>query len=237
MNLTRTPTNTDPESLKEEYPHIDSTIKVSTAAKKGGAGKPKATTAKAKENKAFNTKKPAAARKEKEVPTSAPAGAAAAAPAPKEPEKEAKKKRRDVESEEDDDDDDDGGLLVEYPEGEAPGSRFNTHRPDFSPAFPSTIRRFSEFVRDGQGEESDEDADAEYDEDDMLGEVDDEDTDRLAGFKLPSPVNNQTGGSNAAVAEPDIDDFEDDLEAELEKELEQASGMDVDSESSVSEED
>lgn len=252
MNVTRTPTNNDADDLREKHPHIDSTIKASTADKKG-ARAPAAGKAKENNKKGAATngggggskKKDASAAPKKAQPQPA---AAEAEPktAPSQAEKDKKQKQRNrspVESEEEDDDDD-GGLLVEYPDPAPAGPL----RQDFSPAFPTTIRRFSEFVNNEKSE-SDEDADAEYDEDDILGEDDDVSGMGGDGFKLPNPVarpdgsigdgggngNNGVGNSNlneVAAEEDDDDDFGD-LEKELEKEL----GMDVDSESSVSEED
>ncbi|ROW10605.1 hypothetical protein VMCG_01600 [Cytospora schulzeri] len=267
MNVTRTPTNNDADDLREKHPHIDSATKASTTDKKG-ARAPAA--GKAKEN----NKKGGAANSSsnsKKKDTSASQKKTQSQPAPAEPEpkpkpttsssqadKDKKQKQRNrspVESDEDDDDDD-GGLLVEYPDPAPTGPS----RQDFSPAFPTTIRRFSEFVNNEKSE-SDEDADAEYDEDDILGEDDDVSGAGGDGFKLPNPVaggglpppdggvdnwggngGGGGGGNNgnkvnevaAAAAEEDDDD---DGFGELEKELEKELAMDVDSESSVSEED
>lgn len=249
MNVTRTPTNNDADDLREKYPHIDSATKASTAEKKGT----KAPTAgKAKEN----NKKSAAANNsssKKKDASAAPKKAQQPQPAESQPkpssqaEKDKKQKQRNrspVESEDEEDDDDGGGLLVEYPDPAPSGPL----RQDFSPAFPTTIRRFSEFVNNEKSE-SDEDADAEYDEDDVPGEDDDVSGTGGGGgggFKLPNPVGGPGGGggdgggdgdtggnANEVAAEEDDDDGFGELEKELEKEL----GMDVDSESSVSEED
>ncbi|KUI57646.1 hypothetical protein VP1G_04941 [Cytospora mali] len=258
MNVTRTPTNNDADDLREKHPHIDGNTKASTVEKKGGTRAPTTAAGKAKENKkgaagaaSSSSKKkdaapakaepqqPAESKSKSSASSSQQAQAAAAA------EKEKKKRNRSPVESEEEDDDDDGGLLVEYPDPAPSGPL----RQDFSPAFPTTIRRFSEFVNNEKSE-SDEDADAEYDEDDILGEDDDVSGMGGDGFKLPNPVggpnslinngvgsgvndNSNSGIANDVVAEEEDDDGLGDLEKELEKEL----GMDVDSESSVSEED
>lgn len=242
MNLTRTPYNSDTQELKEKYPHIDSNVR-STAEKKTG----KAAAGKARET---TNKKASADGKKKEAPAAraeppaAEAKSSQQSQADKDKPKKQQRNRSPAQSDEDDDEDGDGGLLVEYPD---PAPSAPTRGQDFSPAFPTAIRRFSEFVRD-EGPESDEDADAEYDEEDILGEEDDdvsgEGGEGGTGFKLPSPVVGGGGGAPPPADDEGGDDFmEDDFEAELEKELEQQmSGMDVgdiggDAESDVSEED
>lgn len=262
MNLTRTPTNNDADDLRERYPHIDNTIKPPTADKKGtkvpAAGKA------TRENK----KSAAAGSKKKDATSSTAAAAAAApkaaarAPEPKPSSSQAapaavaaakakakakadkdKKKRRNrspVGSEEDEDDsDDDGGLLVEYPDPAPAGPC----RQDFSPAFPTTIRRFSEFVQNEKSEE-DEDADAEYDEDDLLGEVDGEgegegadDVPDVNDDINSNKINNSNTENNNVNDVTMVEEDEDDDFGELEKALEKELGMEIDSESSVSEED
>ncbi|KAJ0123398.1 hypothetical protein J7T55_011863 [Diaporthe amygdali] len=236
MNLARTPYNNDAQELKEKHPHIDSSIRPATDKKNT-----KASAIKARET----TKKAGADSKKKEAPAAkAEEPEVQVKPSSSQADKDTNKKkarnRSPAESDEDEDEDGDGGLLVEYPD---PVPTAPVRGQDFSPAFPTAIRRFSEFMRD-EGPESDEDADAEYDEEDNLGEEDDdvsgEGGEGGGGFKLPSPV--VGGGAPAIVADDADDDFGDDLEKELEKELEQEfSGMDVDdggdAESDVSEED
>jgi hypothetical protein len=227
VNLIHTPTNKDAESLRQEYPHLEnSSIKVSSTK---GSGSTSQTT---RENKARKPDKD----KSLTVPEARPSK-----PLPK---------KHDPESEEDDSDDD-GGLVMEFPGGQAPGSNR-----DFSPAFPP--RRFSDFTAQLDEEE---DADGEDDDDDMSVEH----------FKLPSPMNFQTTSTPAltqqttqAQAMPldaeseseedeefvqvptqapqqgeeeqemdlDVDDLEAELQAELQAELEANQ-----SESDVSEED
>lgn len=224
MNLIRTPTNTDADALKEEYPHLDSpsTIRVSTDKKRpgGGAGKGKGK-ASAKNAGMVETKRSAAPAKAKAEPA-----------AEKKEERRARSPVDSVEDEEDDDDSDDG-LRIEYPDPQPAASVHGSYtRPEATHQHSELgVRRFSTF--NANADESDEDADAEYDEDDLLG---DEAGDSSAGdgFKLPSPV-----GRNGAqhLQEPDAGEEPevDDLEALLAQELE--GDMDVDSESSVSEED
>lgn len=239
MNLARTPYNSDAQELKEKYPHIDSNVRPTTDKKAGKAAAGKARETAGKKAGADSKKKEAPAAKS-EAPE-AVAKPLQQSQADKDKPKKQQRNRSPADSEEDDEEDGDGGLLVEYPD---PAPSAPTRGQDFSPAFPTAIRRFSEFVRD-EGPESDEDADAEYDEEDILGEEDDdvegEGGEGGTGFKLPSPV---VGGAQQQPADDDgDDDFGDDLEKELEKELEQEfSGMDVDdiggdAESDVSEED
>lgn len=235
MNLTRTPDNTDADSLRDEYPQLGSSIKVHVEPKK------ESTTAARSAKPAREAK----IRKEKDkaketaavsltLPGPEPAPEPAKQPPPPPP---APSKRRAPEPEEsEEDDDDDGGLTVEYPEGPPPPRQ---SRPaDFSPAFPpAQIRRFSDFVQ--HADDDDDDADIEID-DDMLEEGDDEDA-KVPSFNLGSPVNNppppaqgEDGGDRMGGEGEghDYDGLEDDLEAELEKEFEAAA-----SESDISEED
>lgn len=235
MNLARTPYNSDAQELKDKYPHIDSNIRPTVEKKKAPAARRDTT-----------NKKTSADTKKKEPPTTkseapeADAKASQQSQADKDSKPKKQQRKRSQTESEDDEDDDGGGLLVEYPD---PAPSAPTRGQDFSPAFPTAIRRFSEFVRDG-GPESDEDADAEYEED-ILGEEDDDVSGEGGnGFKLPSPV---TAGGGAPPLQADdagdMDIGDMDLEAELEKELEQGlSGMDMGDgdgvpESDVSEED
>lgn len=242
MNLTRTPYNSDAQELKEKYPQIDSNVRSTTDKKTGKAATGKARDTTNKKGSADNKKKDAPAAKA--GPPEKEAKPPQQSQADKEKPKKQQRNRSPAESEDDDDEDGDGGLLVEYPD---PAPSAPTRGQDFSPAFPTAIRRFSEFVRD-EGPESDEDADAEYEED-ILGEDDDDVSgEGGTGFKLPSPVVAGAAAGNGVPPPPADDDAEgdfmdDDFEAELEKELEQQmSEMDVgdvrgDAESDVSEED
>lgn len=174
--------------------------------------------------------------------------ATSTAPATKEADKPKRAPRSPLGSEDEDDSDDDG-LLVEYPDPQpaATGSygRAPAHQTSSAPQ-PTQIRRFSEFMANRDGDdESDEDADAEYDEDDLLVEDEAGDSSAGDGFKLPSPVGRSVGqgqgqgGEGAGGDAPGEDDdtpADDELMAMLEEEMGEG-GMDVDSESSVSEED
>lgn len=145
-------------------------------------------------------------------------------------------KRRQASPEESEDDDDDGGLTIEYPGGE-PAPSFGASA-DYPPAFPPQIRRFSDFVRNAAHEEQDveDDADGEFEiipeEEEMV----------ISTRAAPAPA----GGADPAEEDDEFDaelaNLEEDLEAELENALlEEVNAdpvpMDVDSESSVSEED
>ncbi|KAH8745676.1 RNA polymerase II transcription elongation factor-domain-containing protein [Diaporthe sp. PMI_573] len=244
MNLARTPYNSDAQELKGKYPHIDSNVRSTTDKKKAPTSKREPVN---KKNSSEGKKKEAPAAKSEAPDTEAKSSQQSQADKNTKPKKQ---QRNRSPAESDEDDDEDGGLLVEYPD---PAPSAPTRGQDFSPAFPTAIRRFSEFMRD-EGPESDEDADAEYDEEDILGEEDDDvEGEGGNGFKLPSPV--VAGGGGAPLPPPppppppppqaDDDgdmDLDDDFEAELEKELEQLSSMEVDdaggdAESDVSEED
>jgi len=249
MNLTRTPANSDPESLRAAHPHLPSagpppaetTARDKPADKKTTKTKPAA--ARAADKKTAGDAPAPKKKPDKEVPPPLPL------PPPPEPAavkvdkaaEKRKKRQQQEEEEEDDDDDDDGGLVIEFPEGRAPPS---ARRNDFSPAFPTPavhIRRFSEFARgDGDVDDDDDaagrdegDADADGEDDgafDPGWDPDDEDDDdeaRMGDFKLPSPVNHPAAQQQQPAAAPPVDDFDD---AELLEEF-------MDSDSSVSEED
>lgn len=234
MNLTRTPSNTDADALKDEFPHLDNpnNIRVSTDRKRpgGGAGKGRGK-ASVKNAGMMENKRSAAPAKAKVEPAAA--------------KKEEKSKRArspaDSEEDEDDDDSDDDGLRIEYPDPQPAASVHSSYnRPEAGHQRSElAVRRFSTFIAnanaDANADESDEDADAEYDEDDLL--VDEAgDSSAGDGFKLPSPVGrNGAQHLQDAHAEVDMEPEVDDLEAMLAQELE--GDMDVDSESSVSEED
>ncbi|KAF4433123.1 ell-associated factor [Fusarium austroafricanum] len=207
MNITRLPGNTDPDSLRRQYPHIDNSSNIAskgnTKPEKSTADKP-TTKARAKPSlqKKEVKRKPEKKQAPKNIALSLPV------PLPAQPEKPAEPKKRTPapEEEEDEDEDDDGGLLVEYPGADTSAAR----RTDFSPAFPS-VRRFDEFM--DQRESEGDDADGEEDDDPDFE------------FKLPSPVNNR--GPYESVPDPmDVDVEEEgegeELEVDLAKELEDA---------------
>jgi hypothetical protein len=237
MNLTRTPSNGDAESLRKEHPYLKPpkiTTRAKEGIKEGGAKQKKAPAA--KETKG---KKSLPMPEKKEQP----------APAPK-------SKRPTPDSEEEDDDDDDFGLTIENPGGTAPRAQPSR---DFSPVFET--RRFSEFVQQNNDNDEDENDDADGEDD---GEESDDGS--VEHFKLPSPMNRQMeataaagyggGGSNSVATrgrdeeeeeeeeeeseedeqmvdvEPGLDDA--DLEAELMAALDEEQGPDQ--ESDVSEE-
>lgn len=166
MNVTQTPTNNDPDSLRRKYPQLES-HRTSTT---------KPTKSKAKDN----SRKPSALRenttskKGKDLPmppknVKQPQQQPAPMPA---------KKQHATSDSEDDDSSDDGLLQIEEPGGP---SIAHTSGRDFSPAFGT--RRFSEFVQ--QNTEEEDDADGE----------DDDDAQSIEHFTLPSPVNRQMEAS------------------------------------------
>ncbi|KAH7019931.1 RNA polymerase II transcription elongation factor-domain-containing protein [Ilyonectria destructans] len=211
MNVTRLPDNSDPESLRRQYPQIDDASrpppkaskppsKPASASEKPAPQKPAPKPrAKPTVQKKEVKRKPEKKQPPKSIALSLPV------PEPAKPQPEPQPKRRSGDEDEDEDEDDDGGLLVEYP-GADPRSNRQTN---FSPAFPS-VRRFDDFMN--QRESEGDDADGEDD--------DDPDMD----FKLPSPVNHQVYQSAPdpmdVDADADADDGGADLEDDLEKEME-----------------
>lgn len=261
MNLVRTPATSDAEALKDEYPHLDTSTrgpsssqaekKKAGTAKGAGKGK-KGSAGMFMENKKTAPKPSKSAAANNSSSSNKEAAASAAA---EKKEKEAAEKDKDNKKQkqppqrtrspvgsEEEDSDDDGGLLVEYPDPVDTGPVAVAPVRSRESPFPTAIRRFSEFVSN-QAEESDEDADAEYEEEDYLIEEGGDSSEDRA-WKLPSPVgrssgnnnNMQGGGAGGGGEEVDDDTPEDaELMAMLEEEI--GGGMDVDSESSVSEED
>ncbi|KAK2032974.1 hypothetical protein LX32DRAFT_140324 [Colletotrichum zoysiae] len=261
MNVTRTPSNDNPESLRQQFEQLDTSITATPEVRKPAAAadddrrdqpsaKPAAKASSgpkrpsASSNKAAaKPRKPAAAKKSEPIHLALPTNDAPPAPAkPAAPAKKKETTRKAAGSDdEEDDDDDDFGLTIEYPD------EHKNKRADFSPAFAPNIqvRSFSDFLRDSEADDAD-------------GESDLEERD-FANFNLPSPMNGQAqqqehnhqhhfhndqyhdqdddADQMEVDSEPDFEDaLEDDLEAELEKELEAANSGDAE-ESEVSEED
>ncbi|KAL1882085.1 hypothetical protein VTK73DRAFT_2494 [Phialemonium thermophilum] len=169
------------------------------------------------------------------------------------------------EDEEEDDDDDDGGLTIEYPGGAPPSTDFSPAFPSFPAQINRRFSDFVRDAGEDD-EEEDEDADAEFEDVGMEGgdeedeEVDEEASNLIDAFKLPSPVEGRGNDAHmhqyqqqiASSVQPqaqdqqpepygsvdNMDDMDADLEADLEREFQKVSGaLDMDSESSVSEED
>jgi len=173
MNLTRTPTETNAETLRQQFPHLEvkppsitrrprGKAAEKASASKANAGKGTPTKAKGGKNLAGDTPKtkPSTSQAEKNkaveltlpdltVQTKQPQASAS------QPEPERKAKRRalsPVESEEDDEDDD-GGLTIEYPEGNPAAFRAPSQ---YIPNPASVTRRFSEFAKERMSEEADD---------------------------------------------------------------------------------
>ncbi|KAJ4298525.1 hypothetical protein N0V88_003555 [Collariella sp. IMI 366227] len=170
MNLTRTPTDSNVDSLRKQFPHLEVKSSIPAARGQKGKGAAKAGAGKATAGKAKDVRKTAGEApkaNKKPVTLTLPdlnAASSASPPSqqiqkqldtPAEPERKPKRRALSpVESEEEEDDDDDGGLTVEYPGGNP--SAFQPPS-GFSPAFPVAVtRRFSEFARDIE-RESEED--------------------------------------------------------------------------------
>ncbi|KPM45055.1 hypothetical protein AK830_g1478 [Neonectria ditissima] len=212
MNVTRLPDNTDSESLRRQYPQIDSTPRPPPKASKPAAkaankpaNKPAGSSAAAEKPapkpraKAPVQKKEPKRKPEKKQPPKSMA-LSLPVPEPAKPESQSQTKRPPQDEDEEEDDDDDGGLLIEYPDEPTAARQTN-----FSPAFPP-VRRFDDFMnrRESEGEDADGESDG--------------------GFTLPSPVNNNEE-EHAAPGPMDVDMNEDDGGADLddlEKDLEDA---------------
>ncbi|KAK0381310.1 ELL-associated factor [Colletotrichum limetticola] len=244
MNVTRTPTNDNPETLRQQFEQLDTSITATPEVRKPAAEAKEKDKSPAKPaSKAAGPKRPSASSNKKARPPPPPKNITLALPtndapppAPKAASPPKKKAKAPAGSdEEEDDDDDDFGLTIEYPDEQ------KNKRADFSPAFAPNIqvRSFSDFLRDSEADDAD-------------GESDLEERD-FANFNLPSPMNGQQRQQQhhhdqdedaegeveqmEVDSEPDFEDaLEDDLEAELEKELEAANSGDAE-ESEVSEED
>ncbi|EXF76756.1 ELL-associated factor [Colletotrichum fioriniae PJ7] len=246
MNVTRTPTNDNPETLRQQFEQLDTSITATPEVRKPAAAetKDKDKSPAKPASKATGPKRPTASSNKKARPPPPPKNITLALPtndapppAPKAASPPKKKAKAPAGSdEEEDDDDDDFGLTIEYPDEQ------KNKRADFSPAFAPNIqvRSFSDFLRDSEADDAD-------------GESDLEERD-FANFNLPSPMNGQQRQQQQhhhdqdedaegeveqmdVDSEPDFEDaLEDDLEAELEKELEAANSGDAE-ESEVSEED
>ncbi|KAK1826699.1 RNA polymerase II transcription elongation factor-domain-containing protein [Podospora conica] len=201
MNLTRTPTDGNQESLRKQFPHLevkagdsksdarkDTSEEKAPPGKKSTASKGKAaattkstgTPAKAKKAKAPAEKSKPMGLTLPSAPTPTPP---AAAPVPE----EAKPKRRAASPIESDDDDDDG-FQIEFPDGQGP-VRPKVWGPGLTPS-----NNFSPAFGHGGNADDDEDADGEFDY-----EAEDEPIHNT--YKPQSPV-------KEAVSAPDFFTFE-----------------------------
>jgi hypothetical protein len=160
MNLTRTPTDSNAESLRKQFPHLEVKAGGSARHQKGKAtekaGTSKAASTKAKDSRTRAAEDSSKTKGNKPVELtlpdlSAPAATEKKREPPSEPEKKPKRPALSpVESEEDDDDD--GGVLeVEYPEGNPAAFRGPSQYMATLPA--SVNRRFSEFAIERQSDE------------------------------------------------------------------------------------
>lgn len=188
MNVTQTPDNSDPDSLRRKYPHLVGSSSSGGIKARNQKSAPSATVKKAGDKKGkdlpFPPKKskPAAQQQQKSAqptqPTSSSSKQNRAAAAAATPDSDA------------DESSDDDLLQIEEPGGSNPPP---ASARDFSPAFG--VRRFSDFVQEVSG-----------DEDDADGEEDD-DNQSIEHFTLPSPVNRQmeesAGLSSARAAGAD----------------------------------
>ncbi|KAI8632972.1 hypothetical protein F5Y19DRAFT_335605 [Xylariaceae sp. FL1651] len=207
MNLVRTPTNNDAESLRQEYPQLDAHRQ-----SKPGKATSKSTSSKPKKPAPKETKSSAPIKK-MEPPKSTPA---------------AKPKKHDDSEEESSDDD---LLTIEDPGGAAPAASR-----DFSPGSIEKPRLFSEFVQQQNEEDDEEDADGEEEEEEEEEDEEDEDDDTFEHFKLPSPINRQMmgqsvnggdsgiGATTQSMAVDQNEDEDEDEDEEEEEEMEDIGG-------------
>jgi hypothetical protein len=232
MNLTRTPTSTDPEHLKHLFPQLDTAIKVGVDTRRPGQLETVEKKSSAKVSDGSQMKGLGKARKpekRKEVKN-------VELLLPMKPTKPAKtESKRKAQSEDEDEDSGDDGLTIEFPGGINPN-----RQADFSPAFPT--RTFTQFVQDSEADDADGEGDDDLEENNL---------------RLPSPVNHHANSAAAAgpmdIDQPEDDadadadaeldaDYDNDLEGDLEAEMEQwgeqeGKAQNGDSESEVSEED
>lgn len=225
MNITRTPGNSDPESLRQKYPHISDSPLSSAAtgpASRAAAAESSSSSssrplAKAKQPRAkspIRKKEPAARKPEKKAAAAQktkakPKNINLALPQASDPEassktaKSTKPKTKSRQADEEDEDEDEGDdlLLVEYPGGGGP----KTQARDFSPAFPS-VKPFDEYMDQRESEADDADGESESDMD----------------WKLPSPAGHH-GAAAAGHSNQSRHQEQDDDEEEEEPEF-----MDVD---------
>lgn len=232
MNLTRTPTETNAENLRKEYPHLEVKSGALSKQQKGKAvdkaGPSKATPAIKTGNNTPKAKAGNKPEKKKTValtlpdPSAASAGPTAPSPSrqqggrktePSEPEKKSKQRAASpVESEEEDD-----VLTVEYP-----GGNPAYYQPPMNFESASTVsvtRRWSEFAREIRGETDDEEmtdagdarAAGEYrnrsEEEGYEEEEEEDDEEEEEEEESPGnpahPDNNQAMANSVPVDEPD----------------------------------
>lgn len=181
MNVTQTPDNKDPDSLRRKYPHLAGSS--SSGGSKAGSQK-NAPVAFTKNRASASDKKgrdgPFLPKKPKPTVQQQKTAQAVLSSSSASKQNRAAATATPVSYDDGDDDDssDDGLLQIEEPGG--PSAPPASTR-DFSPAFG--IRKFSDFVQ-GNTEE----------EDDADGE-DDDDNQSIEHFTLPSPVNRQMEAS------------------------------------------
>ncbi|KAI1457296.1 RNA polymerase II transcription elongation factor-domain-containing protein [Annulohypoxylon moriforme] len=168
MNLVQTPSS-DADSLRREFPQLDSHSSSSSAKAAGPTSGGK------KSTKASNEEKKTAPKPRKQAPKAKAEKPTLAMPEKKPPPKPitTTKPNKASADEEEESSDDDLGLTIENPGGQSRDTRQN-----FSPGNIFGIRPFSDFVRDEEGENDDADGE-------------DDDDDNFEHFKLPSPINRQ----------------------------------------------
>lgn len=179
MNVTRTPDNTDADSLRKRIPQLEvqrsaaSTTESRETPKSGTkpgpanadvktSSKPSAKPPKPGKTSSSALRKPTTKKsttaKKPPVSLPVPESSKLMPPPPAPATTDAKKAfKRSPESEDDEDDeDDDGGLTIEYPGGEPPrggGAAKAAFGSSFGQPPVAITRRFSDFVRNGEEEE------------------------------------------------------------------------------------
>lgn len=163
MNVTRTPGNTDVDSLRKQFPQLEVQPPASNTSESKdipGKSSTKATSAKADSKTSSKSTKPTkpakasssssalrkptakkstTAKKPASLPTPDPSKLMPPPPVPPatttDPKKSSKRSPESEEEDEDDDDDDDGGLTIEYPGGEPPRAGRGTIKTAFGSTF------------------------------------------------------------------------------------------------------
>ncbi|KAI5464182.1 RNA polymerase II transcription elongation factor-domain-containing protein [Mariannaea sp. PMI_226] len=224
MNAIRLPGNSDPESLRRQYPHIEPTPTPAPKASKPAPAKaaPLKPPPKPKAKPVLPKKDPVKRKPEKKAPAK-PISLSLPVPEPpsskeqkaKERKEAEKPKRNQFEEDEDEDEDDDGGLLVEYPDGD-PRTKAGT---GFSPAFPA-VRRFDDFMNQRESETDPDSEEAENTKDIKFPSFDShvDHNDIHSNYSASHHIQRQP----EREPEPEPMDEDDDLEDDFAKEMEMA---------------
>ncbi|KAB5562801.1 RNA polymerase II transcription elongation factor-domain-containing protein [Coniochaeta sp. 2T2.1] len=215
MNVTRTPGNTDVESLRKQFPQLEvqsptpstkkndtktdgkatpkptpKTDDSSTASKSGKTNKPKASALRSKP-----AAKRATTQKKPPTPSATPDSTKLMPPPPapttasdSKSSKKTAARSPESEEEDDEDDDDDGGLTIEYPGGPSPRQTQTPFGSTFVQPPVAITRRFSEFLQNDDEEEQRQQREEPPEISYTFEDAIGSDDDEMDDVKLPSPV-------------------------------------------------